>query len=76
MPSALTRDEQWEKLRMWLNENIAAIQHGDLERLPESFIGEKGEAAIEAYQTCLTAMTFLEDWEKYGLPRHGEKGAE
>ena len=69
MPAALTREEQWDRLRKWLNENIEAIERGDLERLPQSFTGERGAAAIEAYRTFLTAMDFLEDWEKFGLPR-------
>lgn len=54
---------------MWLGENIEAIERGDLSRLPASFTGERGEAAIEAYRTTLEAMRFLEDWEKFGLPR-------
>ena len=66
MPKALSRDEQWEKLRRWMEENIAAIQAGDLSRLPESFTGERGAAAVQAYETCLEAMRFLEDWEKFG----------
>ena len=67
MPQALSRDEQWDKLRHWLGENITAIQSGDLSRLPETFTGERGEAAVEAYQTCLEAMRFLEEWDKYGI---------
>ena len=67
MPDALTRDEQWDRLRKWLSENIKAIEHGDLERLPESFTGKRGQAAIEAYETCLEAMRFLEKWDKFGL---------
>ncbi len=66
-PAALSRDEQWEKLRKWLGENIEAIRRGDLERLPDSFTGERGEAAIEAYETCLEAMRFVEQWDTYGL---------
>jgi hypothetical protein len=69
MPEALTRDEQWERLKKWLGENIEAIERGDLSRLPASFTGDHGEAAIEAYRTTLEAMRFLEDWEKFGLPR-------
>ena len=40
MPNALTREEQWERLKTWLHENIEAIERGDLERLPASFTGE------------------------------------
>ena len=69
MPEALARDEQWERLKKWLSENIEAIERGDLTRLPASFTGDRGEAAIEAYRTCQEAMRFLEDWEKFGLPR-------
>jgi hypothetical protein len=69
MSEALTRDEQWERLKKWLSESIEAIERGDLSRLPASFTGERGEAAIEAYRTCQEAMRFLEDWEKFGLPR-------
>lgn len=69
MPDALTREEQWDRLKTWLHENIEAIERGDLERLPASFTGERGEAAIEAYQTCQQAMRFLENWEQFGLPR-------
>jgi len=67
MPNALTRDEQWDRLRKWLQENISALERGDLERLPESFTGERGEAASVAYETCLEAMKFLEKWEVFGL---------
>ena len=66
MPEDLTRDEQWERLKKWLGESIEAVKRGDLRRLPDSFTGDRGEAAIEAYETCLVAMEFLEDW-----PRHG-----
>ena len=69
MPEALSRDEQWERLKKWLSESIEAIERGDLSRLPASFTGERGEAAIEAYRTCQEAMRFLEGWEKFGLPR-------
>ena len=72
MPKALTKEEQWDKLKIWLRESIAAIERGDLERLPASFTGEKGVHAIEAYQTCQEAMRFLEDWERFGLPGHDE----
>ena len=72
MPQALTKEEQWDKLKIWLEESIAAIERGDLERLPASFTGEKGQAAVETYQTCQEAMRFLENWEKFGLPRHQE----
>jgi len=72
MPSALTKEEQWEKLQIWLTESIAALERGDLERLPATFTGDRATAAIEAYQTCQEAMRFLENWEKFGLPRHGE----
>lgn len=71
MAQALTKEEQWDRMKTWLDESIKAVQRGDLERLPRSFTGERGEAAVDAYQTCLEAMRFLEDWEKYGLPRHG-----
>jgi hypothetical protein len=67
MPEPLTRDEQWDRLHKWLGENIAAIERGDLERLPGEFTGERGAAAVTAYQTCLEAMRFLEQWDKYGL---------
>lgn len=67
MPKALTREEQWEKMRHWLTENIEAVRRGDLTRLPKTFTGERGEAAVEAYETCLEAMRFLEDWDKFGL---------
>lgn len=67
MPEALTRDEQWERLRKWLAENIEAIGRGDLERLPGSFTGERGDAAVVAYETCLEAMRFLEDWDRFGI---------
>lgn len=70
MAKALSQAEQWEKLRVWLKESITAIERGDLERLPASFTGERAEGAIEAYRTCQEAMRFLEEWEKYGLPRH------
>ncbi len=69
MPEPLTRDEQWSRMRIWITENIAAIERGDLERLPATFTGERAEAAIDAYNTCLEAMKFLEAWDKYGLPR-------
>jgi len=69
MPEALTQEAQWEKLKLWLQESIAAIERGDLERLPDSFTGERGETAIEAYKTCQEAMRFLENWEQFGLPR-------
>ena len=67
VPEALSREEQWARLHKWLGENIEAIRRGDLERLPDSFTGERGEAAIAAYETCLEAMRFLENWEKFGL---------
>ncbi|HEX5322843.1 MAG TPA: hypothetical protein VFW40_03595 [Capsulimonadaceae bacterium] len=69
MSKALTRDEQWERLKTWLSESIDAVERGDLARLPASFTGERGEAAIEAYRTCQEAMRFLEEWEKFGLPK-------
>jgi hypothetical protein len=69
VPQPLTQEQQWEKLRIWLSESIAAVERGDLERLPQSFTGDKAETAIEAYQTCQQAMAFLEKWEVYGLPR-------
>lgn len=69
MPNALSKDQQWERLKTWLGENIEAIERGDLERLPASFTGERGAAAVEAYQTCQQAMHFLENWEQFGLPR-------
>ena len=72
MPQALTRDEQWEKLKIWLRESMAAIERGDLERLPQTFTGVRGEAAVEAYRTCQEAMHFLENWETFGLPRREE----
>ncbi|HET6386839.1 MAG TPA: hypothetical protein VFJ58_25905 [Armatimonadota bacterium] len=74
MPDALTKDQQWERLKKWLNENIEALDRGSLERLPASFTGERGAAARDAYETCLEAMRFLEDWERYGLPREGPGG--
>ncbi|BDI28230.1 hypothetical protein CCAX7_002810 [Capsulimonas corticalis] len=64
---ALTRDEQWEKLDRWLTESIAAIQRGDLSRLPADFTGERGEAAVAAYETVRQAMEILEQWETMGL---------
>ena len=69
MPEILTRDEQWAKLKTWLSESIAAIDLGDVDRLPESFVGERAEGAREAYETCKQAMKFLEAWDIYGLPR-------
>jgi hypothetical protein len=69
MPEALSREEQWNRLKKWLTENIAALERGNLERLPASFTGERGAGASQAYETCLEAMRFLEEWEKYGLPR-------
>jgi hypothetical protein len=69
VPQPLTLEQQWEKLKIWLTESIAAIERGDLERLPVSFTGDHAKTAIEAYQTCQQAMTFLEKWEVYGLPR-------
>ncbi len=69
MPHDLSKEEQWEKLQIWLRESIAAIERGDLERLPASWTGEKGQTAIEAYRTCQEAMRFLENWEQFGLPR-------
>ena len=69
MPEALTRDAQWDRLKKWLDESIAAIERGDLSRLPATFKGERGETAIEAYRTCQEAMRFLENWEKFGLPK-------
>ena len=67
MPDALSRDEQWDRLKVWLAENIAAIERGDLERLPSTFTGDRGDAAAIAYDTCLEAMKFLENWDKFGL---------
>ena len=72
MPQALSKDEQWEKLQIWLTESIASIERGDLTRMPATFTGERGEAAVQAMQACQQAMHFLEDWERFGLPRHGE----
>jgi hypothetical protein len=69
VPQPLTHEQQWEKLKIWLSESIAAVERGDLERLPQTFTGERAEAAIEAYETCQKAMAFLEKWEVYGLPR-------
>ena len=69
MPKALTRDEQWDRLKTWLEESIAAVERNDLSRLPDSFTGERGLAAADAFRTCQEAMRFLEDWEKFGLPR-------
>ncbi|MEO7719962.1 MAG: hypothetical protein ABIY70_27465 [Capsulimonas sp.] len=63
----LSRDEQWEKLARWLEESIAAVQRGDLTRLPADFTGERGEAAVEAYETVRQAMEILEKWETRGL---------
>ena len=65
MSEALTRDEQWERLRKWLGESITAVKAGNLKRLPATFTGERGRTAIEAYETCLEAMRFLEDWERF-----------
>ncbi len=73
MPQALTKDEQWEKLQIWLRESIAAIERGDLTRMPATFTGERGEAAVQAMQACQQAMHFLENWERFGLPRHEER---
>ncbi len=69
MPQPLTHEQQWEKLKIWLTESIAAVERGDLERLPQTFTGERGDAACEAYETCQKAMEFLEKWDVYGLPR-------
>ena len=69
MPQPLSRDEQWERLKKWIAESIAAVERGDLSRLPGTFTGERGEAAAEAYRTCQEAMLYLEEWEKFGLPR-------
>jgi hypothetical protein len=69
MPQPLTREEQWSRLKTWLAESIAAVERGDLERLPSSFTGERAEAAKDAYKSCQQAMTFLEQWDVYGLPR-------
>lgn len=74
MPQALSKDEQWEKLQIWLTESIAAIERGDLTRMPATFTGERGEAAVYAMQACQQAMHFLENWERFGLPRHEGKG--
>ena len=63
----LTREEQWEKLGRWLEESIAAVQRGNLTRLPAGFTGERGEAAVEAYETVRQAMEILEKWETMGL---------
>ena len=65
---ALTRDEQWAKLARWLEESMAAIRRGDLSRLPSDFTGERGEAAVAAYETVQQAMHILEQWDTLGLP--------
>lgn len=65
----LTRDEQWEKLATWLEESIAAVKRGDLTRLPSDFTGERGDAAMAAYETVRQAMHILEHWDAFGLPR-------
>ena len=72
MPQPLSRDEQWDRLRHWLEESIASVRRENLERLPATFSGPRGEAAITAYETCLEAMTFLENWDKYGLEPVGD----
>jgi hypothetical protein len=69
MTQQLNRDEQWEKLRTWLEESIAAVKRGDLTRLSPSFIGERGEGAVEAYETVQQAMEILEKWDQMGLPK-------
>ncbi len=76
MPQALSKDEQWEKLQIWLTESIASIERGDLTRMPATFTGERGEAAVQAMQACQQAMHFLENWERFGLPRHGAEDNE
>ena len=69
MPEPFTKDEQWERMKKWLAESIAAVEKGDLERLPGTFGGENASVVIEAYQTCQEAMRFLESWDQFGLPR-------
>ena len=73
MAAGLSKEQQWEKLKIWIEESMAAIRRGSLERLPATFTGERAEAAIDAYETCLEAMRFLEDWERFGLPRKGDE---
>jgi hypothetical protein len=69
VPQPLTKEQQWEKLKIWLTESIGAVERGDLERLPNTFTGEQGLAACDAFRTCQQAMEFLEKWDVYGLPR-------
>jgi len=50
----------WGRLRRWLNESMAAIDTGDLSRLPESLAQDGGRTARETYETVLMAMEILE----------------
>ncbi|MBV9120932.1 MAG: hypothetical protein JOZ39_09505 [Chloroflexi bacterium] len=50
----------WGRLRHWLDESIAALDRGDLSRLPASFAGANGATAREAYETVKMAMEILE----------------